>query len=108
MVGGDMKSVARFTVHEGQTVPFTLSYHRSHKTPHCVPDRMESLDRTIAWWHEWAKRCRWENGPGTRRDAVVRSLITLKLLTFQPTGGIVAAPTTSLPDRKSTRLNSSH
>ncbi|MBV7484559.1 glycoside hydrolase family 15 protein [Bordetella sp. BOR01] len=97
--GRDMRSVASFTVQEGQTVPFTLSYHRSHRTPHFVPDRLESMDRTIAWWHEWAKRCRWENGPGTRRDAVVRSLITLKLLTFQPTGGIVAAPTTSLPEQ---------
>ncbi|KAG1385750.1 hypothetical protein G6F60_014721 [Rhizopus arrhizus] len=57
------------------------------------------MDRTIAWWREWAKRCHWENGLGERRDAVVRSLITLKLLTFQPTGGIVAAPTTSLPEQ---------
>ena len=97
--GRDMKSVASFTVQEGQTVPFTLSYHRSHRTPHFVPDRMESMDRTIAWWQEWAKRCRWENGSAMRRDAVVRSLITLKLLTFQPTGGIVAAPTTSLPEQ---------
>jgi len=97
--GRDMTSVADFTVQEGQTVPFTLSYHRSHRTPHFVPDRLESMDRTIAWWHEWAKRCRWENGPGAHRDAVVRSLITLKLLTFQPTGGIVAAPTTSLPEQ---------
>jgi len=98
MEGHDMKSVASFRVQQGQTVPFTLSYHRSHKTPHFVPDRMESMDRTIAWWQEWAKRCHWENGPGERRDAVVRSLITLKLLIFQPTGGIVAAPTTSLPE----------
>ncbi|OZI29426.1 glucoamylase [Bordetella genomosp. 7] len=98
MEGHDMKSVASFRVHQGQTVPFTLSYHRSHKTPHFVPDRLESMDRTIAWWQEWAKRCHWENGSGERRDAVVRSLITLKLLIFQPTGGIVAAPTTSLPE----------
>ena len=99
LTGRDMKSVAEFAVRQDETVPFTLSYHRSHKTPHFVPDRRESMDRTIAWWREWAKRCHWKNGPGERRDAVVRSLITLKLLTFQPTGGIVAAPTTSLPEQ---------
>jgi GH15 family glucan-1,4-alpha-glucosidase len=55
------------------------------------------MDRTISWWQEWAKRCRWE-GSEEGREAVVRSLITLKLLTFQPTGGIIAAPTTSLPE----------
>ncbi|MFD4836893.1 glycoside hydrolase family 15 protein [Achromobacter sp. NPDC058515] len=96
--GHDMKTTARFSVHQGRVVPFTLSYHRSHRTPHFVPDRVESMDRTISWWQEWAKRCHWD-GPGDgRRDAVVRSLITLKLLTFHPTGGIIAAPTTSLPE----------
>ncbi|MGE8617255.1 MAG: glycoside hydrolase family 15 protein, partial [Achromobacter spanius] len=99
LAGHDMKTESAFTVRQGESVPFTLSYHRSHKTPHFVPDRLESMDRTVAWWHEWAKRCHWKNGPGQRRDAVVRSLITLKLLTFQPTGGIVAAPTTSLPEQ---------
>lgn len=99
LAGHDMKTESAFTVRQGESVPFTLSYHRSHKTPHFVPDRQESMDRTVAWWHEWAKRCHWKNGPGQRRDAVVRSLITLKLLTFQPTGGIVAAPTTSLPEQ---------
>jgi GH15 family glucan-1,4-alpha-glucosidase len=96
--GRDMKSTARFTVREKESVPFTLSYHRSHKTPHFVPDRSESLDRTISWWQEWSKRCRFDSERETWRDAVVRSLITLKLLTFRPTGGIVAAPTTSLPE----------
>jgi GH15 family glucan-1,4-alpha-glucosidase len=96
--GRDMKSIARFTVRENESVPFTLSYHRSHKTPHFVPDRSESLDRTISWWHEWSKRCRFDTTNDAWHDAVVRSLITLKLLTFKPTGGIVAAPTTSLPE----------
>ena len=96
--GRDMKSVARFTVREKESVPFTLSYHRSHKSPHFVPDRSESLDRTISWWQEWSKRCRYDGGHEVWRDAVIRSLITLKLLTFGPTGGIVAAPTTSLPE----------
>jgi len=98
MEGQDMHTVSRFSVREGQSVPFTLSYHRSHKTPHFVPDRLESLGRTVSWWQQWARRCQWEGPDDARRDAVVRSLITLKLLTFQPTGGIVAAPTTSLPE----------
>jgi GH15 family glucan-1,4-alpha-glucosidase len=93
--GRDMKTLAAFTVREGDIVPFTLSYHRSHRMPHFVPDRMESLRRTTSWWREWSKRC---NFKGERRDAVLRSLITLKLLTYRPTGGIVAAPTTSLPE----------
>ena len=96
--GRDMKSTARFTVREKESVPFTLSYHRSHKTPHFVPDRSESLDRTISWWQEWSKRCRFDTKHHAWRDAVVRSLITLKLLTYGPTGGLVAAPTTSLPE----------
>ncbi len=96
--GRDMKSVARFTIRENENVPFTLSYHRSYKTPHFVPDRSESLDRTISWWHEWSKRCHFDTKNDQWHDAVVRSLITLKLLTFTPTGGIVAAPTTSLPE----------
>jgi GH15 family glucan-1,4-alpha-glucosidase len=96
--GRDMKTRASFTVREGEEVPFTLSYHRSHKTPHFVPDRSESLDRTTSWWREWSKRCRFKGDDDAWREAVIRSLITLKLLTFQPTGGIVAAPTTSLPE----------
>ncbi|MFC4275891.1 glycoside hydrolase family 15 protein [Achromobacter aloeverae] len=98
--GEDMKTKSRFTVHKGDTPAFTLSYHPSHKQPHFVPDRSESLDRTIAWWREWSKRCRGdaENHPRWH-EAIVRSMITLKLLTFSPTGGMVAAPTTSLPER---------
>lgn len=96
--GRDMKSIARFTVRENESVPFTLSYHRSHKTPHFVPDRSEILDRTVSWWQEWSKRCRYDIEHDAWREAVIRSLITLKLLTFKPSGGIVAAPTTSLPE----------
>ncbi|MGH7383902.1 MAG: glycoside hydrolase family 15 protein [Candidatus Rokuibacteriota bacterium] len=94
----DMKTRALFAVREGESAAFTLSYHRSYKAPHFVPDRSESLDRTIGWWQEWSKRCHFEAKHERWRDAVVRSLITLKLLTFEPTGGIVAAPTTSLPE----------
>jgi len=99
LVGRDMTTCATFTVREGDSVPFTLSYHLSHKMPHFVPDRQESLDRTVSAWCEWTKRCRFGCDNDRWNDAVVRSLITLKLLTFEPTGGIVAAPTTSLPEK---------
>src|SRR5690606_24103781 len=56
--GRDFRTVARFRVREGESVPFTLSYHRSHRTPHFVPDRQESLDDTFTWWREWSSRCR--------------------------------------------------
>jgi GH15 family glucan-1,4-alpha-glucosidase len=93
-----MATCAEFTVREGETAPFTLSYHRSHKAPQFVPDRHESLERTVAWWSEWSQRCTFPKDETHWHDAVVRSLITLKLMTFAPTGGIVAAPTTSLPE----------
>ena len=96
--GENMHTVARFRLREGDRVPLTLSYHPSHQKPHFVPDRGESLDRTTAWWREWVMGGQLEPMPEKWRAAVVRSLITLKLLTFQPTGGIVAAPTTSLPE----------
>ena len=96
--GQDMKTVSRFTVRAGESVPFTLSYHRSHKSPHFIYDRGESLDRTVSWWREWARHCHVHCDNADWREAVVRSLITLKLLIYQPTGGIVAAPTTSLPE----------
>jgi GH15 family glucan-1,4-alpha-glucosidase len=98
LTGEEMRTRAAFTVREGESVPFTLSYHRSHKQPHFVRDRHESLARTIAWWREWVKRGSFETMPDDWREPVVRSLITLKLLTYAPTGGIVAAPTTSLPE----------
>jgi GH15 family glucan-1,4-alpha-glucosidase len=97
--GRDLKTYASFTVREGDSVPFTMSYHLSHKAPHFVHDRQESLDRTVSAWREWSKRCHFDCEEQPWTDAVTRSLITLKLLTFQPTGGIVAAPTTSLPEK---------
>ena len=96
--GRDLKTVASFSIREGESVPFTLSYHPSHRAPQFVPDRKESLERTIAWWRAWSERCRFECDVDAWQEAVVRSLVTLKLLTFNPTGGIVAAPTTSLPE----------
>ncbi|HEX5046721.1 MAG TPA: glycoside hydrolase family 15 protein [Gammaproteobacteria bacterium] len=97
--GRDMTTRARFTVREGESVPLTLSYHLSHKTPHFVPDHQDSLDHTVSAWRAWSKRCRFECGNERWNGAVLRSLITLKLLTYEPTGGIVAAPTTSLPEK---------
>ncbi|MGF7161669.1 GH15 family glucan-1,4-alpha-glucosidase [Rhodoligotrophos appendicifer] len=96
--GQQLRTMARFTVKKGEKVPFTLSYHHSHKTPHFVPDRQESLDATTQWWREWSARAKLEHVPDRLKEAVLRSLITLKLLTYSPTGGIVAAPTTSLPE----------
>ena len=96
--GQDMTTRASFTVRAGESIPFTLSYHPSHRTPHFVPDHTESLGRTISWWREWSRHCRFESVNEHWCEAVTRSLITLKLLVFAPTGGIIAAPTTSLPE----------
>jgi GH15 family glucan-1,4-alpha-glucosidase len=96
--GEDMKTVAHFPVAEGETIPFALSYHPSHKMPQFVPDSSESLGNTITWWREWSKRCQFKSDNARWCEAVKRSLITLKLLVFHPTGGIIAAPTTSLPE----------
>jgi GH15 family glucan-1,4-alpha-glucosidase len=94
--GEDMTSVADFEVGEGESVPFTLTYGPSHLA---VPDAIDpeaALKDTEDYWKEWASRCTYQ---GDAPDLVMRSLITLKALTFAPTGGIVAAPTTSLPEK---------
>ena len=96
--GREMKTYSSFRLREGDSVPLTLSYHPSHRSPQFVPDRQECLERVAMWWREWVKRGSFEAMPEAWREPVVRSLITLKLLTYQPTGGIVAAPTTSLPE----------
>lgn len=96
--GRDLSSFAAFTVNEGESVPFVLSYHPSHKMPQFVPDSSESLERTVSRWREWSKHSHVDSDNEVWRDAVKRSLITLKLLIYEPTGGIIAAPTTSLPE----------
>ncbi|MFF5568790.1 glycoside hydrolase family 15 protein [Streptomyces sp. NPDC012623] len=93
--GQHYSTCSSFTVAEGEKVAFVLTWHPSHKPRPRRLDPYESLERSLADWREWAARCRYE---GPHRSAVMRSLITLKALTYGPTGGIVAAPTTSLPE----------
>jgi len=93
--GAGMSSVADFVVTEGESVPFVLAWHPSHHDPPKVPDPHRAVASTEAWWQAWSKRCSYQ---GESRDMVVRSLVTLKSLTYAPTGGIVAAATTSLPE----------
>jgi GH15 family glucan-1,4-alpha-glucosidase len=94
--GLDLTTVADFEIGEGETVPFVLTYGSSYLPVPAAIDPMLALQETEAFWREWCGRCSYE---GFARDLVMRSLITLKALTFHPTGGIVAAPTTSLPEK---------
>ncbi|MEV5984322.1 glycoside hydrolase family 15 protein [Streptomyces sp. NPDC052051] len=93
--GKDFATHSEFTVEEGEKVAFVLTWHPSHKPRPTLVDPFEALESSVAAWRDWAAECRYR---GPHRDAVVRSLITLKALTYAPTGGIVAAPTTSLPE----------
>lgn len=94
--GEDAKTLAGFTVVAGDTVPFVLTYAALHLPLPEPVDPVATLDATERFWTEWSGRARVEKGE--QRDAVMRSLITLKSLTYAPTGGIVAAPTSSLPE----------
>jgi GH15 family glucan-1,4-alpha-glucosidase len=94
--GEDLRTVAEFEVTPGQRIPFSLGWYPSHQSPPPPTDVEASLRQTIAWWRDWCQHCHYD---GEWRDAVVRSLITLKALTYEPTGGVVAAVTTSLPER---------
>ncbi len=94
--GEDLRTVGEFTVEAGQSIPFVLSYGPSFQDPPPAIDGFDALTRTEAFWRAWSDRCP-DVGPWT--EAVKRSLITLKALTYAPTGGIVAAATTSLPER---------
>jgi GH15 family glucan-1,4-alpha-glucosidase len=93
--GKDLHTVADFTVKEKQRYPFTFVWYPSHENPPPPLDSWYALHLTEAYWTEWASQSVYD---GPFRDAVVRSLITLKALTYEPTGGIVAAATTSLPE----------
>ncbi len=94
--GKDLKTVGEFSIKEGETSAFQLTYGPSHLAPPKGIDPEECLRETETWWQKWTSRCTYR-GPWT--DAVERSLITLKALSYQPTGGILAAVTTSLPEQ---------
>jgi GH15 family glucan-1,4-alpha-glucosidase len=102
--GRGFSTVADFEVAAGQRVPFQLSWYASHLAPPPTLDAVQALAATEAWWATWSARSQHPAGDqrdphnGKWRDAVMRSLIVLKALTYGPTGGIVAAPTTSLPE----------
>ncbi|MGD8809661.1 MAG: glycoside hydrolase family 15 protein [Gammaproteobacteria bacterium] len=96
--GEDWTTVAEFSVDAGADVPFVLTWYPSHRSVREPGPAGELLESTSRTWREWSDRCSY----GREREhswhqAVTRSLITLKLLTFTPTGGMVAAPTTSVP-----------
>ncbi len=93
--GENFKTVAEFTVKEGQRVPFDLTWYPSQRSEPSPLNVENEVQNTEKWWREWSDRCSYQ---GRWHDAVLRSLITLKALTFSPTGAIAAAPTTSLPE----------
>ncbi len=100
--GEDLTTVGSFTVAAGETIPFMLAYCASTHPPPPSLDPASALEATEAFWRDWTGKC---TAGGPWHDVVVRSLITLKALTYAPTGGIVAAPTTSLPERPGGRRN---
>ncbi|MFJ4470273.1 glycoside hydrolase family 15 protein [Streptomyces sp. NPDC089424] len=93
--GEDFGTHSEFTIGAGEKVAFVLTWHPSHEPRPPLVDPHESLRHSVADWQAWSARCRYR---GPHRDTVLRSLITLKALTYAPTGGIVAAATTSLPE----------
>ena len=94
--GREFTTIAEFDIVADQELGFDLTWFPSHQTVSQQLDPRTALRETESWWAAWATQC---NVAGRYRDAVVRSLITLKALTYRPTGAIVAAPTTSLPER---------
>lgn len=94
--GEGLKTVGRFSVSAGETHTFVLSYAASHLPEPTPVEPHQALLDTERFWRGWVHRCCYE---GEWPEAVTRSLITLKALTYAPTGGLVAAPTTSLPER---------
>ncbi|MFE7790329.1 MULTISPECIES: glycoside hydrolase family 15 protein [unclassified Streptomyces] len=93
--GQEFSTCSSFSVSAGEQVAFVLTWHPSHSPRPDLVDPHEALKNTLSDWAEWSARCKYR---GPYRESVIRSLITLKALTFAPTGGIVAAPTTSLPE----------
>jgi len=96
MSGRDFTTFSDFTISAGQRVTFELTWSESFGPEPERADSVAALAETEAFWSEWASKCTYQ---GRWRDAVMRSLITLKALTYAPTGGLVAAATTSLPEQ---------
>ena len=92
----DMTTVARFSLAAGESAPFVLSYGASHLPPPPAIDAHQALAEAEAFWRDWSER---GDVSGPYAEPIRRSLITLKALTHAPTGGVVAAPTTSLPEK---------
>jgi len=95
--GHEWSTVSDFTVRAGDRIPFVLTWSPSHQPRPRPVDAEQALKDTIDYWNKWSARGHSVDGP--YRDAIKRSLLTLKALTYQPTGGIVAAATTSLPEQ---------
>ncbi len=93
--GENLTTVGEFVVFEGDRVPFTMTWFQSHLDPPEPVDAEEALGATEAFWREWADRC---TDTGEWHEVVHSSLLVLKALSYAPTGGLVAAPTTSLPE----------
>ncbi len=93
--GRGFTSVAEFEVKPGDRIPFVLTWHASHERAPRSPDPFRALSDTEEWWRQWVSKA---SDDGEYQEHIVRSLITLKALTFAPSGGIVAAGTTSLPE----------
>ncbi|HEY1906005.1 MAG TPA: glycoside hydrolase family 15 protein [Myxococcaceae bacterium] len=93
--GEGFTTVASFDVAAGDRLPFLINWYPSHEDPPPRTDPLKQLELTERHWQQWSDRCTYQ---GPWREAVVRSLLTLKALTYAPTGGIVAAVTTSLPE----------
>jgi GH15 family glucan-1,4-alpha-glucosidase len=96
LVGRDFATYSEFTVSAGERVPFVLTWTPSYQSRPRPVDGLAAVDDTEEFWAEWIARCTYD---GRWQGAVRRSLVTLKALTYSPTGGIVAAPTTSLPEQ---------
>jgi GH15 family glucan-1,4-alpha-glucosidase len=93
--GENLRTVADFTVREGEDIPFTLTWGASHEPAPDALDGLWAIRNTEEWWRGWSGGCAFT---GEYAEEVLRSLIVLKALTYKPTGGIIAAPTTSLPE----------
>jgi GH15 family glucan-1,4-alpha-glucosidase len=94
--GENLTTIAEFTVRAGEQAPFVMCWQPSTDAPYCPVSAPQIVKQTEAWWRDWSQRTTYQ---GPYREQVVRSLITLKAMTYAPTGGLVAAATTSLPEQ---------